>query len=105
MKIKLTYDHALKLIQDSCDSLQKANLLESKIEIRDDTVILGSGSPFDSIAFVVFVTELEDRLNKLEQQDDLSLVLKDIHEYNTGNSALTAGVLGHYLIRLTGGQV
>jgi len=98
----LTHTSALELIQKSCDSLQRVGLLEKEITIQDSTVLLGSGSPLDSIAFVTFVTELEDRLNRLEGQEDLFLVLKDIHEFNTADSSLTAGVLARYLIRLTG---
>jgi len=100
----LTHNSALELIQKSCDSLQRVGLLEKEMIVQDGTVLLGSGSPLDSIAFVTFVTELEDRLNRTEQQEDLFLVLKDIHEYNSDNSSLTAGVLARYLTRLTGGR-
>jgi hypothetical protein len=100
----LTHNSALELIQKSCDSLQRVGLLEKEMTVQDGTVLLGSGSPLDSIAFVTFVTELEDRLSRAEQQEDLFLVLKDIHEYNSDDSSLTAGVLARYLTRLTGGQ-
>jgi acyl carrier protein len=100
----LTHNSALELIQKSCDSLQRVGLLEKEITIQNSTVLLGSGSPLDSIAFVTFVTELEDRLNRSEGQEDLFLILKDIHEYNTDDSSLTAGVLASYLTRLTGGE-
>ena len=100
----LTHDSALELIQKSCDSLQRVGLLEKEIIVQDGTVVLGSGSPLDSIAFVTFVTELEDRLNRAEDKDDLFLALKDIHEYNPDDSSLTAGVLARYLTKLTGGQ-
>ena len=99
----LTYDNALELIQKSCDSLHRVGLLEKEITIQESTVLLGSGSPLDSIAFVTFVTELEDRLNQAEDQDDLFLVLKDIHE-DVDDSSITAGVLARYLTRLTGTQ-
>jgi hypothetical protein len=100
----LTHDNALELIQKSCDSLQRVGLLEKEITVQDGTVLLGSGSLLDSIAFVTFVTELEDRLNQAEDQDDLFLVLKDIHEDNVDDSSITAGVLARYLTRLTGTQ-
>jgi hypothetical protein len=101
----LTHDSALQLIQTSCNSLQRAGLLEKEIRVQDATVLLGSGSPLDSIAFVTFVTELEDRLNRAEhQEEELFLVFKDIHEYNTDESSLTAGVLASYLTKLAGGQ-
>jgi hypothetical protein len=97
----ITYDIALRLIQDSLDSLQRAGLIEQEIVAQDDTVILGSGSTLDSIAFVTFVTELEDRLNREENQEELFLVLQDIHDFNTANSSLSAGTFAHYLVKLT----
>ena len=100
----LTHNSALELIQKSCDSLQRVGLLEKEITVQDGTVLLGPGSPLDSIAFVTFVTELEDRLNRAEDREDIFLVLKDIHEFNTVDSSLTAGILARYLTRLTGEQ-
>ena len=97
----ITYDSALHLIQDSLSSLQRAGLMEQEIMVQDDTVLLGSGSPLDSIAFVTFVTELEDRLNREENQEELFLVLQDIHDFNTANSNLSVGTLAHYLVKLT----
>jgi hypothetical protein len=100
----LTNNSALELIQKSCDSLQRVSLIEKEITIQDGTVLLGSGSPLDSIAFVTFVTELEDRLNRVENQEELFLVLKDIHEYNADESSLTAGILARYITKLTGSE-
>jgi hypothetical protein len=100
----INHESALQIIQASCDSLQRAGLLEQEITVQDGTVLLGAGSPLDSIAFVTFVTELEDRLNRVEQRDDLFLVLNDIHEFSADASSLTAGILARYLTRLTASQ-
>ena len=79
----LSHESAIQVIQKSFDSLQRAGLVAKEVSVQDSTVLLGSGSPFDSIAFVTFITELEDRLNREENRDDLYRVLNDI---STGNS-------------------
>jgi len=95
-----TYENALQIIQESLNSLKRAGLTEQDVTVRDDTILLGTGSPLDSIAFVTFITELEDRVSRKVDRE-LYLVLKDIHEYNTDNSYLTAGILARYLVKLT----
>lgn len=97
----IAYDTALHLIRDSLNSLQRVGLIEQEVIIQDDIVLLGSGSPLDSIAFVTFVTELEDRLNRETNQEELFLVLQDIHEFNIDNSNLSASTFAHYLVKLT----
>jgi len=97
-------EHALQLIQDSLSSLRRAGLVEQEVQVRDETILLGAGSPLDSIAFVTFVTDLEDRLNRASDQE-LFLVLNDIHEFNPDSLFLSAGTLARYIVKLTGDQV
>jgi hypothetical protein len=96
----ITREHTLQLIQQSFDSLQRSGLLEQAIQVGDGTVLLGAGSPLDSIAFVTFITDLEDRLNR-ETGQELYLVLGDIHNFNLGNPHLSAGTLAQYATGLT----
>ncbi|MEK7084328.1 MAG: hypothetical protein AAB932_03785, partial [Patescibacteria group bacterium] len=64
---------------------------------------LGVGSPVDSIGFVTFVTELEERLIE-ETNKDLYLVLNEINEFNIDKPHLTADVLKDYLVKLSEGS-
>ena len=94
-------EQALQLIQDSLSSLQRVGLIEKEVTVSEDTVLLGTGSALDSIAFVTFVTDLEERLDR-ESNQEIYIVLDEIHEFNAGNTSVPVGVLARYIEGLTG---
>lgn len=98
----IVYGRAIELMQQSMSGLYRAGLLKEDPTVSDDTVLLGTGSTLDSIAFVTFVTDLEDRLSR-ETNQDIALVLSAIHEFNPAESALRANALARYVVQLTGG--
>jgi hypothetical protein len=61
---------------------------------------LGIGSPLDSIGFVAFVTELEERIIE-ETKKDVYLVLNEINEFNINKPQLTVDALAQYLVKLS----
>ncbi len=95
----LSQEKAMTMIEDSIAGLRRAGLLGADLAVDGGLVLLGTGSPLDSIAFVTFITDLEDRLNG-ETGKDLYLVLTDIHEFNTDNARLTVETLARYLVKL-----
>jgi acyl carrier protein len=96
----ITKEFASKLIKESLSSLERTGLIKQEVIIDKDTVLLGTGSPLDSIAFVTLVADLEDRLNR-ETGQELSLVLNEIHEFNVNVPYLTAETLSEYMIKLS----
>ncbi len=96
----LPKDRALQLIQDSLNSLHRSGLIEQDIAVHSETVLLGTGSPLDSIAFVTFVTDLEDRLSQ-EMGSDLFLVLNEVSDFNVNNPNLSADTLARYIVKLS----
>jgi len=96
-------ERAFELIQDSFGSLQRAGLLADKIVASAETVLLGIGSPLDSIGFVTFIAEMEDRLYR-ETARDIYLILDDIHTFNIENPYLTIDALARYIVMITGSQ-
>jgi hypothetical protein len=96
----ITEEFASKLIKDSLSSLQRSGLIEQEVTIDKETVLLGTGSTLDSVAFVTLVADLEERLNR-ETGQELSLVLNEIHEFNVNVPYLTAETLSKYMIKLT----
>lgn len=99
----MTFERAIQLIQSSISSLRRSGLIDDDVVVADETVLLGTSSSLDSMAFVAFVTDLEDRLQR-ETGRDLSLVLGSIHDFNTGAAALRAGALAEYVVKLAGGN-
>jgi acyl carrier protein len=97
----MTKDRVLQLIQDSFDSLKSAELITMDIEVDENTMLLGPSSVLDSIAFVTFMVELEDRLQEIGGQDSsvFSLAINEIHEFNPDDAMLTAGTLADYVIK------
>jgi hypothetical protein len=95
----LSQERALSLVQESMASLQRVGLIKQAVSVTGDTVLLGTGSPLDSIAFVTFITDVEERLDR-ETGQELYLILTDIHEFNTDKAHLSADTLAHYMVEL-----
>jgi len=98
-----TYERALELIQNTMSSLYRVGLVDQEILATGDTVLLGSGSLLDSIAFVTFVTDLEERLSR-ETNKEVYLVLNAIHEFNADSMVLSVDSVARYLVELTNEQ-
>lgn len=96
----ISEERALQLIQESINSLTRVRLIEQDVNVRGDTVLLGVGTPLDSIAFVTFMTDMEDRLSQ-ETSQEIFLVLNDIHEFNYQNAYLSVGILARYIVGLS----
>ncbi len=94
---------ALALIQASLDSLARSGTIKNEIAVDDETVLMGSGadSGLDSLGFVNFVMDLEDRLMQ-ETGRDCAIVLTDIEGFDINSPTLTAGILADHMTGLTG---
>jgi hypothetical protein len=99
----MTKDRALQLIQEAFDSLRGTDLIEESEVLNSDMMLIGAGSPLDSIGFVTFITDLEERINE-ETTGDLYLVLNEISEFNADNPLLLVDTLARYIERLTEGE-
>ena len=92
---------ALQLMQDSVDSMQRSGMMEETIKITPDTIVLGTGSSLDSLGFVTFISDLEERVSA-ESGKEHFLILTEIHEANADQAFLSAGVLAEYVQKITG---
>ena len=92
---------ALQLMQDSVDSMQRSGMMEETIKITPDTIVLGTGSSLDSLGFVTFSSDLEERISA-ESGKEHFLILTEIHEANADQAFLSAGVLAEYVQKITG---
>jgi hypothetical protein len=103
LKGELSEQRALAMIQEILNGLHRSGLIESVVPVGADTVILGAGSALDSLGFVTFVADLEDRLSR-ETDKELSLVLNELHEFNADVPYLSAGTVAKYMVELTNGR-
>jgi len=92
---------AIALIQESLDSLNRSGTIKKPISVDDDTILMGSGanSGLDSLGFVTFVMDLEDRL-RTATGADYAIVLTDIKGFDINNPTLTAGILAEHVVGL-----
>lgn len=95
----ITRENVIKMMQEALDSLHRGGIIENKLDLVAETPIFGAGSNLDSMGFVTFITDVEDRLNQIENKD-VFIVLSDLEELYPGAPALTAGMLGEYLVRI-----
>jgi acyl carrier protein len=95
---------AMNLMQESLDSLARSGTLKNQIAMTDETVLMGSGadSGLDSLGFVNFVMDVEDRLQQ-QLDGDYPVILTDISGFDINNPILTAGVLADHLVGLAAG--
>jgi acyl carrier protein len=97
----MTKRGVLQLIQEAFDSLESSQLIPPHVHVDEDTALLGPGSVLDSIAFVTFMVELEDRLQQAGSDDAsvFSLAINEIHEFNPDEAMLSAGTLAEYVVK------
>jgi acyl carrier protein len=89
------------LIQDAFDALWEADLVGENLRVDETTDLLGPETLLDSIAFVTFIVECEDRLQAAIGDDDhfVSIAITEIHDFNPEEARLTVGVLVDYIVR------
>jgi acyl carrier protein len=98
----ISEQRALELMQDSLTGLRRAGMIDREVKVEGDTPLLGTGSQLDSMAFVTFVSDLEDRIGR-ETGDEVFIVLDEVHDFNADNPYLAAATLAGYIQRLTSG--
>ncbi|HMV25245.1 MAG TPA: hypothetical protein PLH27_06905 [bacterium] len=92
-------EQILNVIQESFDSLTRSGLIASQVQVTPDLVILGNGSPLDSMAFVTLFTDLEERIATASGKD-IFLVLDEIEGFNINNPFLSAETIAGYIVGL-----
>lgn len=100
----MTREAALNLMADVLEGLRRSDMAEPGRPLTEGTVLIGAGAVLDSVGFVTFVAELEDRLGG-DRNDPVELILTDIWQFNADNPSLNAGVLADYCASIvTGGS-
>ncbi|GAC1658491.1 MAG: hypothetical protein NVS4B13_01560 [Candidatus Elarobacter sp.] len=96
----LEKDAIISLLRESIESLRRSGIIEVDIDVQPETVLLGTGSSLDSMGFVTFVTDVEERLNAATGKD-LYIVLTELEEMYPGASELSASMFADYLVKLS----
>lgn len=88
-----------KLMEDIFSSMQRSGMIPEDVVVTPETVILGNGSVLDSLGFVTFISDLEEKLCDATGKE-LYLVLDEIHEFNTEKTSLSVGILTKFIQQL-----
>jgi hypothetical protein len=98
----LNKEQIYELIQKTFNSLKQSDMIEEDVTVSGDMVLLGTDSVLDSIAYVTFITEMEDRL-MAATDSELFLVMDEIHDFNSenySNDLLTVAALAEFILKL-----
>jgi len=101
-KSLMTKDRALQLIKEVFDSLGDDDLPDEAVIVNSDTFLLGKNSPLDSIGFVTFIADLEERLIMETNNQEIYLALDKIDDFNTDKRILSVDMLARHIVKLIG---
>lgn len=78
----ITYEEAYRAIGDEIIWLYVSDVLfvDDRPVIDKELQLIGADSPLDSIAFIAFLTGLEERLG-------ITLVISSVHDFNVADTA------------------
>ena len=96
----MTENDALKMIEMSLDKLKAYKMIPEDTVFSESLTLLGPGSPLDSIGFVTFITDIEERIS-IETDKEIYLVLNEISDFNVNQSHLLAEQLARYLMKVS----
>jgi hypothetical protein len=97
----LTLEMSYKLLQASFDSLEQDGAMGAKVLLTKDTVVLGPGSPLDSMGLVLFITDVERRFSHTTGREQ-ALVLSAVPGFHEGSNSLSGEMLARHLVSLAG---
>lgn len=98
--IKMNNKEAYELIDGVVKNLVASDAINTIDGFDEQTIVLGNGSVLDSISFITFITDIEDKLQEVTGKE-LYLVLNEINNFNVDNPNLTVGGLATYLATLS----
>jgi len=94
----LSEEQIVTLMQDCATELYRGKIFAAELTVTPETILLGADSPLDSLGFVTFVAEIENRIND-ETGKDLSISLMEVEGLDENNPHMTAGKLAAYVAR------
>ena len=83
-----------ELIIQALQRIQDSGIADANFAVNDDTVVLGMGSPVDSIAFVTLISDLEQSIER-ELGREFVIVMQEIHDLHEGTELLVSDLAKH----------
>lgn len=95
----ITEQKVRQIIHESLQKIFDSRIVPEEFSVNDDTALIGMGGNLDSVAFVVFATDVEERLED-EIGREFILKLQEIHDLNEGKNALIVGDMARLVTKI-----
>lgn len=89
----------LEIVKDAVLKLDASNMLEGEVHFSPSLSLLGPTSAFDSLAFISFLTEVEENVSD-KFGSDVYIVLNDIEGFNVNQTKLSVEELVDHICKL-----
>ena|SRR5688572_15406162 len=93
----MDYSECVSLIKDVIDSLIRSNVISKNIEFSEDTVLIGTGSELDSLAFVALISDLEESLSD-KMQKEVALSLTELEGFDIESPYISVKTLANFMV-------
>lgn len=95
----ITEQKVRQIIHESLQKIFDSKMVPKEFPINDETSLIGMGANLDSVAFVVFATDFEERIEE-EIGKEFILRLQVIHDLNEAKNALIVGDMARLVTKL-----
>jgi len=99
----ISQDQVKAAILDSLKKVKEADASYGDLALNDDTQILGMSSPFDSIAFTAFATDLEEKIED-ETGEEFVLKVDQLYSLNKGKTDIHVRDMAALIVRMIAAQ-
>ena len=85
------------IMQNCMNDLFNSGMINEEVLVESSTPLFGNGSSLDSMAFVSFITDVEERISQVSSKE-IFVVLSDIEELFPDAPSLTVDMFADYLL-------
>ena len=91
---------SIGLIEESMRKLESEKMTDGVLNFSESLPLLGPGTQLDSLGFISFLTDLEERIS-LKTNKETYIVLNNIENFDISQSKLTVLQLAQHIVKLT----
>ncbi len=96
-------DRIKELLVESLKNLKNLDPAYQNLKLDDDFVVVGPGSPLDSIGFMAFATDFEEKIEN-ETGKAFMLKIEDLYASAQGKPAISLEAMAGFAAKLLNGD-
>ena len=98
----ITEQQVREIIFDSLQIIKDQHIVPKDFEVNENTVLIGMGGNLDSVSFVAFATDVEEKIEDKIGKEFI-MRLQEIHDLNEGKDALVVKDMARLVTQLVNG--